>query len=100
MVNLTRQFHVFVSLSYLGQGPKISEAIYYVIIFFFRFVGILSTMGYACFGRHFWFTPCTRPAGNHSRTSVLLFDRLTSTCNWKELVEDSKMGVSLLLLVP
>lgn len=66
-------------------------------LYFFRyFAGILSAMGHAYFGRYFWFTSYTGPVGNHCRTFILLFDCLTSTCNWKELVEDSEMGVSLL----
>lgn len=59
------------------------------------FSGILSSMGDACFRCHFWFPSYARSNGNHCRASILLFDCFASTCNGKDLIKDSKIGVSL-----
>lgn len=58
--------------------------------------GILSTLGDACFGRHFWFPNYAGSAGNHCWTSVLLLDCVASIGRWKEHITNSEMGVSLL----
>lgn len=59
------------------------------------FSGILSSMGDAWFRCHFWFPSYARSNGNHCRASILLFDCFASTCNGKDLIKDSKIGVSL-----
>lgn len=59
------------------------------------FSGILSSMGDACFGCHFWFTSYAKSVRYHCRTSILLFDSVASTSRWKEHFEDSIVGVSL-----
>lgn len=64
------------------------------------FSGILSPMGNACFRCHFWLPHHARSAGDYCGASILLFDCAASTCNWKDLTEDSKMGVSFDYLVP
>lgn len=56
--------------------------------------GLLSSMGDAGFGHHFWIASYTWPLRYHCRTSVLLLDSVASTSRWKEHFEDSNVGVS------
>lgn len=63
------------------------------------FAGILSTMGNARFGCYFRLSNHAGSARNHRWPSVLLFDCVASSGRWKEHTQDSKVGVSFLLIL-
>jgi hypothetical protein len=52
-------------------------------------------MGHACIGYDIWVADTSWPYGYYGWTFVLLLCSVASTSHWKELHEDSKMGVSL-----
>ncbi|KAG5605995.1 hypothetical protein H5410_027487 [Solanum commersonii] len=66
-------------------------------IWSFDIIGILLAMGHAGFRCYLWFTNYARSLGDHCWTSLLLLNRVASTCYREELAEDTNLGVSFLL---
>jgi len=62
-----------------------------------QLAGILLAMGHAGFRCYLWFTNYARSLGDHCWTSLLLLNRVASTCYREELAEDTNLGVSFLL---
>lgn len=88
--------YVGCSICYVSAAANLNVRVCIVICI--EIAGILFPLGDACFGRHLWFTNLARSAGDHCWTSVPLLDRVASIGRWKEHIEDSKMGVSLLFI--
>lgn len=61
--------------------------------------GILSPMGNARFGCYIWFTFTAKLSWNNCRASILLPDSATSSRWWKKHIGNSKMCVSLFILL-
>jgi hypothetical protein len=58
------------------------------------FAVFLSSMGYAWIGCDIWITVTAWASGYHGWTSILLPVSVAPASHWKELSQDSKMGVS------